>query len=135
MQAPVPPENTTTYEIMSRLVKVIVNLVSLVILGLWALGAYSVYELWTAGDVRKNLELGWVAIGLWVIIRLIQFAIAWAILVPLEARIRGVNLRDPIVAAEIREADRFHLGLEAICLLFCVFVPLLIAHFRFNYFA
>ena len=75
------------------------------------------------------------AVGLWVIVRLTQFAIAWAILVPLEARIRGVNLRNAPVAAEIRAADHRILGVEATSMVICVLVPLLIAHFRFNYFA
>lgn len=142
MNAP-PTRDTTVLEIASRVIKVIEFLGTLLIWFFYALGAYSVYALWTVdrastyfrSNVQSQLELGWIAIGLIVFIRLLQIAIRWAILAPIEARIQGVNLRDPEVASALRTQAAIYLILEAISLAVVIAVPILIAHFRYGHFS
>ena len=136
-------EQSHGYEIASRLVKVVLYALTGLTWLFVAMGAYSVYALWTTdrtnewvqSSLRSSLELGWIAIGLIMVTRLIQIAVGWAVLAPIEARIQGVNLRDPEVAKEIRTASSVNLGLELFSLLVYIAVPLVIAHFRFQYFA
>jgi len=141
MNAPASRE-TTGLEIASRVIKVIQFIGTLLIWLLYALGAYSVYALWTLdrtstyfrSSVQSQLELGWIAIGLIVFLRLIQIAVGWAILVPIEARIQGLNIRDPEVASTLRTQSAIYLVLEAVSLAVVIAVPILIAHFRYGHF-
>ena len=143
MAHPPNQEQAPGYEIAARLVKVVVYALTGLMWMFVALGAYSVYALWTAdaksdwlqSNIRSSLELGWIAIGLVVVARLVQISIAWAILMPIEARIQGVNLRDPEVAKELRTASSVNLVFELFSLAVYLAVPFAIAHFRFNYFA
>jgi hypothetical protein len=137
------PSTHPGLEIAARLVKVTLFFGTIVCWLAVALGAYSVYLLWTTdktdqwalNHVQSHLELGWIAIGIVVVIRLIQIAVGWAVLVPLEAKIQGVNLRDPEVASELRTSSIVRLALEGFSVLVYVAIPLLVAHFRFGYFA
>lgn len=134
---------TTALEIASRLIKIIQFFGTILIWLLYALGAYSVYALWTLdrtssyfrSDLQSKLELGWIAIGLIVLIRLLQIAIGWAVLLPIEARIQGLNLRDPEVASALRARSGMLLALEAVSLAVVIAVPILIAQFRYGYFS
>jgi hypothetical protein len=136
------PQPHTGFEIAARLVKVVLFFGTIISWIAVAFGAYSVYLLWTtertgetvSGNVYSRLELGWIAIGIVVLVRLVQIAIGWAVLAPLEAKIQGINLRDPKVASELRTSSLVRLGIEGVTIVFYVVVPLLIAHFRFGAF-
>jgi hypothetical protein len=129
-------------EIASRVVKLVIYAGNAVSWFAAAVGAYSVYALWTTEKesewmgriVQSRLELGWMAIGVMLLVRLAQMAIGWAVLVPLEAKIQGINLRDPEVASELRTSSWMRLALEGLSFAVYVAVPLLIAHFRFRHF-
>lgn len=133
---------STGLEIMSRLIKLLNVIGGLLLWLLYFLGAYSVYLLWNVDQssqyfrshVEKQLVLGWITIGAIVFIRLSQLAMNWVILVPIEARILGIDLRDSKVSAETREGLLQNLRLEGIILVFLIAVPLLVAYFRFDYF-
>ena len=136
-----PPPHTG-FEIAARLVKVVLFFGTIISWIAVAFGAYSVYLLWTtektgewaSSNVQPRLELGWIAIGIMVFVRLVQIAIGWAVLAPLEAKIQGINLRDPEVASELRTSSLVRLGFEGVTIVFYVAVPLLIAQVRFGYF-
>lgn len=138
---PQPPAHTA-FEIAARLVKVFLFLGTIVAWIAVALGAYSVYLLWTTektgewvlSNVHSRLEFGWIAIGAMVVVRVVQIAIGWAVLTPLEAKIQGIDLRDPEVAKELRTSSVVNLALEGFTVIVYIAVPLLIAHFRFGYF-
>lgn len=137
-----PKSDTVGLEITTRIIKLIQIVGTIFIWLLNFFGMYSLYLLWNINksaaylhsEVQSKLELCWIAIGLILFLRLIQIGINWAILMPLEARIQGINLRDPEVAAEIREASWANLVFEAISFIVIVAVPLLIAQFRFGQF-
>jgi hypothetical protein len=141
----VPPDQIQApgYEIAARLVKVLLFGLTGLMWVFVALGAYSVYALWTAdkssewlqSNLRSSLEFGWLAIGAIVVTRLVQIAIGWAVLAPIEAKIQGINLRDPEVAKEIRTTTSLNLVFELTSLVIYIAVPLAVAHFRFRYFS
>ena len=136
------PNASTGLEIASRLVKAVQFVVGLIVLALNVIGGYSVYLLWTVNklgefvqrEVQSKLEFGWIVIALIVVVRLAMVAIGWILLVPIEARINGLNLRDREVAREVRYGAFSSLTAEALGLAVCVAVPLLIAFFRFGHF-
>ena len=137
------PSANPGLEIASRLVKLVVYAGTGVSWLAAAIGAYSVYALWTTdkesewmgSNVQSRLELGWMAIGVILLVWLAQIAIGWAVLLPLEAKIQGINLRDPEVASELRTSSWKRLALEGLSFAVYVAIPLLIAHFRFHHFA
>jgi hypothetical protein len=141
----VPPDQIQApgYEIAARLVKVLLFGLTGLMWVFVAFGAYSVYALWTAdkasewlqSNLRSSLEFGWLAIGAIVVTRLVQIAIGWAVLAPIEAKIQGINLRDPEVAKEIRTTTSLNLVFELTSLVIYIAVPLAVAHFRFRYFS
>jgi len=131
---------SATLEIVARWVKRVVDLgAGLVWVG-YVVGAYSVYQLWTldrtsewfSSSVSEAITFGWFCIAFIAFFRAAHFAVAWAVLMPLEAKITGVNLRDPLVAAEVRSASTFALVMEVISIVVLVAVPLLIARFRYG---
>jgi len=142
MTAPTP--NTATgLEIAARLVKVVVWSGTALIWLAYAVGIYSLYQLWSLDHAsewfRSNLDhalfVAWLCIGFIVVVRVVQIVIGWAVLVPIEATIQGINLRDPEVAGTLRTSTKVNFLLEAITLAILVSVPLLIAHFRHGYFS
>lgn len=143
MALPSNQEQAPGYEIAARLVKVFLYALTGLTWMFAALGAYSVYALWTTdrtsdwlhSELTSSLKLGWSAVGLMAVTRLVQIAVGWAILTPIEARIQGINLRDPEVAKELRTASSVNLVFELFILAIYVVVPIAIAHFRFGYFA
>lgn len=134
--------DATSLEIASRLIKTLLFLGTIVRWGLFALGAFSVYMLWNVNPteqfadslINDALIIGWIAIGLMIVVRGVQIGIGWAILAPIEARIHNINLRDPEVAESVRSQSKLQLLIEAVVLTILVAIPLLIAHFRFHYF-
>ena len=78
--------------------------------------------------------MGWLAIAGSVVFGLIQTALAWVILAPIEARIQGVNLRDPEVQTDRTISALWSVGGYMLMFAFYISVPLLIAHFRFRHF-
>lgn len=136
-------ENVTSYEIAARLVKLVIFFGTFLNWIASIAGAVSVYQLWNVdkmsdgvmNSVSSKLELGWIAIGSILLIRAIQIAIGWAILMPIEAKIHGINLRDPEFSREVREQSRINYFIEFFSLIVLIVIPLLIAHFRFHYFS
>ena len=138
-----PSQNTSVgLEIASRFIKAIQLCVGLVCLAINVIGGYSVYLLWTIdrfaptaqAEVQSRLEMGWFAIAGSVVFGLIKTALAWVILAPIEARIQGVNLRDPEVQTDRTISALWSVGGYMLMFAFYISVPLLIAHFRFRHF-
>lgn len=140
----ITPSPHTGLEIASRITRVIFfGIGGLLLWGLNIGGAYAVYRLWTVdksglywqSDVSTNLTICFaILIGI-VLVRGVQLSVSWAVLLPLNARILGVDLRDPQVRSDLRTDSAFRLGFEAFGLVVCLAVPLAIAHFRFSHFA
>jgi hypothetical protein len=129
-------------EIFARLVKVFQGFLTLLVWFTYALGGYSVYLLITvssreryASDAAWGYVFGgWCALAAIVFLRLVQMAIGWAIYLPIEARIRGINVRDPVVVAEVRGNYLGMLISEGAGLLVCLAIPLIIFYIRFGRF-
>ena len=140
MTEPVPPSPSATLEIAARLVKLVLFFGSALVWVGYALGAYSIYQLWTvdrksewlASNVDRAVSFGWYCIGFIVLVRIFQVAVGWAVLTPIEAKIQGVNLRSPEVASELRSTSAFLLVSEAFTIAGLIAVPLLISHFRYG---
>lgn len=125
-------------EIASRFVKITSFVITTISWLLLVIGAWTLYLLWvepTSSAKAGDRLLSCLAVILAIAaLALLQGLIRWVLLVPLEAKIRGIDLRDPAVARGVRDKNIREVVLAIFTLLGFASVPLLIAHFRHDYF-
>jgi hypothetical protein len=131
-------------EILCRIVRVVLGGLTVISWLLFAIGAFSVYWLWSAkaseyssvqsvAGERLLFCLG--ILAAMVVESVLSGVIRFVFLVPLGAKIERVDLRDPDVSSALRTQAIGSLVGQVITFSCYVAVPVAIAHFRFHVFS
>lgn len=136
------PQGSVALVIACRFLKATRLLISLIIFIVTVAGGYSVYLLWGINplsleaqhEVQAKLEIGWLTVGAIAVLGLLDMALNWIFLAPMEARVKGVDLHNPEVAAE-KFTEALGVFFAWICgIAFYLAVPASIAYIRFGHF-
>lgn len=140
---PMPAGKTNAaLEIGSRLCGVVQGTLGLAQWLLYLVGAFSVYLLsnvektstYWRSEVFNALAFGWIVIGVLLFLQVCSGLVGYVVRSPIEAQIRGINLRDPAVHNELWEEFKNAAITSAIFYAIFLVVPLVIAQFKFKYF-